>query len=172
MSSERKELFMHLYAPVHNRFERFCKARVYGEMDYKDLMHETVMVAFQKFREDTNPESFPSFLFGIAVRLLANNRRKQQQARKYVESRLISDSYDDPNVKKEDIEELYRALNALSDEQKEAVILFEITGYSIREIAEICRVNENLIKQRLFRGRQKLKEILISQKELINTNSI
>jgi RNA polymerase sigma-70 factor (ECF subfamily) len=172
MSSERKDLFMHLYGPVHNRFERFCKARVYGEMDHMDLMHETIMVAFQKFKEDTSVDTFPSFLFGIAVRLLANNRRKEQQARKHVESRLLSDTYEDPSIKREDVEELYKALNALPVDQKDAVILFEISGYSIREIAGICNVSENLVKQRLFRGRQKLKEILASQHELINTNSL
>ncbi|MFO0496195.1 MAG: RNA polymerase sigma factor [Flavobacteriia bacterium] len=44
--------------------------------------------------------------------------------------------------------------------QKESLILFEIAGFNIREIAEIQQASESAVKQRLKRGRQKLTEIL------------
>jgi RNA polymerase sigma-70 factor (ECF subfamily) len=31
---------MEYYEPVHARFERFCKAKAYGRLDFKDLMHD------------------------------------------------------------------------------------------------------------------------------------
>ena len=64
----QKAIFMDLYDPNHSRFERFCKARVYGEMDYKDLMHDTVVIAFQKFDPSFEKASFLSFLFDVKNR--------------------------------------------------------------------------------------------------------
>ncbi len=76
MSIDKKKKFMELYKPVHARFERFCKARAYGEMDFKDLMQESVVVAFEKFDEIKNSDAFLYFLFGISIRLLSNANRK------------------------------------------------------------------------------------------------
>jgi RNA polymerase sigma-70 factor (ECF subfamily) len=51
MESSKQERFMQVYEPVHERFERYCKTRVYGEFHFKDIMHDTLVVAFEKFDE-------------------------------------------------------------------------------------------------------------------------
>ena len=55
---------------------------------------------------------------------------------------------------------LYQALSELSDVQQEAIILFEITGFSIKEIMKIQEASESAVKQRLKRGRENLVSIL------------
>jgi RNA polymerase sigma-70 factor (ECF subfamily) len=52
------------------------------------------------------------------------------------------------------------ALAQLPIAQKECIILFEISGFKIKEIAEIQSVSEDAVKQRLKRGRERLQEIL------------
>ena len=172
MSEDRKALFMDLYNPNHRRFERFCKARVYGEMDYKDLMHDTVVIAFQKFDPSSESARFLSFLFGIAIRILANNKRRKDKDVIHHDIMTRGDAFYDHNIQKEEIEQLYAALNVLPEIQKESVILFEIVGYSIKEIAVLHRVSENVVKQRLFRGRNQLKQILNRQLEINKKNEI
>ena len=49
---------MKLYEPVHANFEKFCKARVYGEMDFQDLMHDSLLIAYKKFDKVTEPKAF------------------------------------------------------------------------------------------------------------------
>lgn len=169
MSEERKAIFMELYDPNHSRFERFCKARVYGEMDYKDLMHDTVVIAFQKFDPSTESARFLSFLFGIAIRILANNKRRKDKDVIHQNTMRRDDEFYDHAVQKEAIEQLYAALSELPEIQKESIILFEIVGYNIKEIAELHKVSENVVKQRLFRGRNQLKLILTQQREISKT---
>jgi len=41
MSQSKQERFMQLYEPIHERFERYCKTRAYGEFYFKDIMHDT-----------------------------------------------------------------------------------------------------------------------------------
>jgi RNA polymerase sigma-70 factor (ECF subfamily) len=169
MSEERKAIFMELYNPNHSRFERFCKARVYGEMDYKDLMHDTVVIAFQKFDPSTESARFLSFLFGIAIRILANNKRRKDKDVIHHNTIRRDDEFYDHTLQKEAIEQLYAALSELPEIQKESIILFEIVGYNIKEIAELHKVSENVVKQRLFRGRSQLKLILTQQLEISKT---
>jgi RNA polymerase sigma-70 factor (ECF subfamily) len=154
-SNERKKIFLEFYDPVHEKFERFCKARVYGEMDYQDLMHDSIIIAFQKFQPNVESKSFLSFLFSIAIRVLANNNRRQKKNIAHQNFLMLSENNDN-----EEIEHLYSALNLLPDIQKETIILFEIVGYSLKEIAELHQTNENNVKQRLHRGRIQLKKIL------------
>jgi RNA polymerase sigma-70 factor (ECF subfamily) len=52
------------------------------------------------------------------------------------------------------------------EEQREAIILFEIAGFSIKEIVVIQNASESAVKQRLKRGREKLVEILTYESSL------
>lgn len=160
---------MRLYEPVHNRFERFCKARVYGEMDYKDLMHDTVVIAFEKFNPKVEPSTFLSFLFGISIRVLANNKKRSDKKSMHLSSLKNADFTHNLSQQQEEIAHLYQALNSLAEIQKETIILFEIVGYSIKEIAALHSSSENAVKQRLHRGRLELKRILSPLVEHQNT---
>ncbi len=157
---------MVLYKPVHARFERFCKARAYGEMDFKDLMQETVVVAFEKFDEIKNIDSFLYFLFGISIRLLSNANRKIKEE-EWDDSFVNRASNEQNAEKKMELEDLYKALGMLPNQQREALILFEISGFSIKEIATIQTSSEDAVKKRLSRGRQELTRLLTGETDLV-----
>ena len=168
MISTKQEEFLSLYEPVHERFERFCRARVYGTMDFRDLMSETLLVAFSKFETLRSKEAFLSFLFGISVRILRNHHQKSKE--KYLASDIpvaIEDRHAGP-TEQADVVFLHQALAQLPDDQKEAIILFELSGFSIKEITEIQGASESAVKQRLKRGREKLTEILTFDATTLN----
>jgi len=50
-----------------------------------------------------------------------------------------------------------RALEGLKPVQREAVVLHEIEGFSVEEIAEMQGVTLSAVKSRLTRGREKLR---------------
>lgn len=161
---KKQEKFLQLYEPIHDRFERFCRARVYGkscEMEYSDLINETLLVAFEKIDTLKSEKAFLSFLFGIAIRILSNHIKKKKEERFSTENQVlkIHDVNDQTQVNAE-IHFLYEALDQLVVEQKESLILFEISGFSIKEIAALHHVTESAVKQRLKRGRENLLSIL------------
>jgi len=51
---------------------------------------------------------------------------------------------------------LYEQLNKLDNITRECIILFEISGFSIKEIMTILNLGESAVKQRLSRGRKQL----------------
>ena len=176
MKSSKQHRFLTLYEPVHDRFERFCRARVYGEMEYNDLMNETLIVAYNKFESLSSPEAFLSFLFGISVRLLANSHRKKKAVVVNDYASIFSIAGTEQTEIDAEVHLLHKALAELNDDQRECLILFEISGFSIREIAEIQSVSEDAVKQRLRRGRIQLTTILTFEsayktgKEAMNGN--
>lgn len=150
---------MSLYQPVHAKFERFCRAKAYGSMDYKDLMQESIVIAFQKFEQLQHPDAFLSFLIGISIKVLSNATKKRSESswKEEFEHLHSQDNVGDRNL---EIEDLYRGISSLSETLSESLILFEISGFSIQEIAKIQACSEDSIKQRLVRGRKELAKIM------------
>jgi len=166
MIKSKQHRFLALYEPIHDRFERFCRARVYGEMEYTDLMNETLMVAFEKFDSLESEDSFLSYLFSTAVRLLANSNRKMKPERMQSTEKEQSIPSSESTEHSMEVHLLHRALSELKDDQREALILFEISGFSIREVAGIQNASESAVKQRLKRGRERLGQILSFESEI------
>jgi RNA polymerase sigma-70 factor (ECF subfamily) len=156
---DQKEYFLSLYEPVHQSFERFCKARAYGKMPFKDLMQETILIAFSKLNQVKEQEKFLFFLFGIAVRVLANDRRKVRHAD--MKEVVEANHFQLPeSSRKSDVDELYKSLSLLPADQRDALVYFEIVGFSIREIADFQNKSEEAVRKSLSRGRQRLCALL------------
>lgn len=158
---------MEWYQPLHERFARFCKSRAYGDMPYRDLMQETIVVCFQKI-DSIKEASFLSYLFGTAIRILANhNKKKKHDSLPDALEVSAADPHSNAAASAANTEWLYMALRELPAEQREALTLFEISGFTTREIAGIQGVSEAAVRQRLSRGRNALPGIL----EKLNTPS-
>jgi RNA polymerase sigma-70 factor (ECF subfamily) len=124
-------------------------------------MGSTLEIAFKKFETLKDRSKFKYFIFGIASRITNNERRKW--------SNKIFVSDDNLNKQRSTIQDsdqsadyffLHQALQQLKQSTREAIVLFELEGFSIKEIAEIQNTNENTVKTRLSRGRAELKAIL------------
>ncbi len=164
MELTKQERFMQVYEPVHERFERYCKTRAYGEFHFKDIMHDTLLVAYEKFENINSKEAFLHFLFGTAVSILSNQRKKNRP--EYVENYTTKHEYISayvPEIEKQlEIKNLYAQLGKLDQVTSECIILFEISGFSIKEIMTILNLGESAVKQRLSRGRKQLIEMMNS----------
>jgi len=149
--------FTKAYTGIHEDFWRFCNARVYGRMEVDDLVHDTLLVAHQKFDGLEDKKKLLSYMIGIAIRLLSNDYKKKKEVSGLPLKEPISEDNSD---RRSDVDFLYRAIAKLPSEQGEAIILFEISGYSLKEIAQLQNAGLSAVKLRLKRGRAKLKALL------------
>jgi len=60
---------------------------------------------------------------------------------------------------------LHWCLSQLPETQKESLVLFEIVGFSIKEISDSIGITESNVKKRLSRGRNALKDIVSNELE-------
>jgi RNA polymerase sigma-70 factor (ECF subfamily) len=132
-------------------------------METQDLVQETVLVVMQKWDRIQKKESLLAFMIGTAGRILQNQDRKSRRETRFDPEqdslRKLEAQTQDPALAF-DIHLLYEAMNQLGEKERECLILFEISGFSVKEVAEIQNDSEPAIKSRLSRGRQKLKVIL------------
>jgi len=154
----KQEQFIVLYRDHHADFCRFCSARSYGVISPEDLVSESYLRAFQGFDKILKTSAFKSYLFGIASNIVKNALRDRKQE---VEVNTLKQELKvTPSEYSFDLSRLYEALTLLPEEMSEALTLFEISGFSIKEIAKIQDASISAIKQRLKRGREKLGVLL------------
>ncbi len=61
---------------------------------------------------------------------------------------------------------LSAALGQLTDDQRAAIVLYDVQGFDYGEIAEITGASLGTVKSRIHRGRLALRELLLDQMEL------
>jgi RNA polymerase sigma-70 factor (ECF subfamily) len=69
---------------------------------------------------------------------------------------------------REELHEMLQAgINQLPEDQRVVVVLSDAQGFSYQEIAEIINQPLGTVKSRLSRGRRRLRDILMQQRELL-----
>ena len=131
----KQEAFMKLYEPVHQKLDRYVHSILRNRDDAKDIISETVLRAYESFEKIKKPESFMYYLFRIASNLINRKERRKKIWGLFDQhaSENIPDGAADTMAKTE-MKEFYSALNFLPAKQKEAIILFEISGLSYSKL--------------------------------------
>lgn len=157
----RRERFMALLMPVYKRLEDFSLAMTRNRDEARDLVAETLLRAYENFGRLKDERAFLGYLFSIAAREHRGRRRRQSRfdpiGEDAAETLRSAGTAPDAGA---DVGLLYKALERLPYSQREAVALFEISGFSIREIQQIQGGTVAAVKVRLFRARRRLAVLL------------
>ena len=167
----KQERFMNLLRPFHKRLERFALTMTRNREDAKDVVGETVLLAYEHLEQLRNDDAFLGFLFTIASRVSQRRtfrRREETATAEQVEA--LFDNFTQPDVAL-DVQFLYEALDKLPLEQREAVIMAEITGLSHKEIQKVQGGTISGVKVRIFRAKRRLAQLLgVEKKSVIATS--
>lgn len=162
--TEQKEQFMQLYAPIHERLCRFVQTLVWNSDEAKDIISDTTLIAFEKFESIRDKNQFQSFLFGIAHHLYLKSLRRNKFKGEWNQDSL---SLKPGGIQTDALQlkqELRYWLSKLGTQEREALTLFEISGFSYSEIAIILKISEAKVKAILYRARQTLKTLANQKK--------
>lgn len=161
MKSTDHQLFLVAYRPIHEAFVRYCSSRAFGWMETEDLVQEAILATLVAFNRIRKKEKLLNYMIGIVNNILRNQRRKLKFRSDWDAGLLssIRSRVADPELAL-DIQYLHKAIRQLPEQQQEAILLFEISGFSIREIAEIQKSSEGAVKTRLSRARKRLRHLL------------
>src|ERR1700733_1002932 len=139
--------------------------------DVEDVSQQVFLKAYVSIRRFDMRSAFSTWLYKIAVNECWDSLRKKKVRPLVYESDLsedqvqLLDSYmhadrgpsgHDQQVEARDLAE--RLLSALSEEDREILLLKEVEGLSVQEIAEIFELNVNTVKVRMFRARANMME--------------
>lgn len=153
--------FLDWYQPIHGPFIRFCSTKAIGWIETEDLVQEAILATLQGFYRIENKERLLGFMVSI-VNNIVNKHHRRAKFKGVWDERLLEQLESrtaDPEIAL-DLQYLLKALEQLPSIQKEAIQLFELSGFSIEEIAEIQETTIGAVKTRISRGRKKLRNLL------------
>jgi RNA polymerase sigma-70 factor, ECF subfamily len=133
-------------------------------MDAEDACQEALVRALERIEECRNP---PRFLFWMLqiVRNQARNLREYRRVRsgpslEEVPEPMTGDERG-AGVEREELRAtLLNALDALSPEQREVVLLKDLEGWDHRAIARALGISEGMSRQHVFAARRILRQVL------------
>jgi RNA polymerase sigma factor (sigma-70 family) len=141
-----------------------------GQVAHSEDLVQTVFYRMLKYRHTFSGEGeFRTWMFHLA-RNVVNDATKKNQRMVYeaditpMSERTISvPSADVQLEKKQESEVLHQALEKLSPEHREVLILSRFQELSYQEIAEILKTSEGNIKVKVHRAMKELKGIFLKE---------
>ena len=165
--------FLKLYEPLHKRLQKFVQTLVWNNEEAKDILSETILISMEKFTTIREPEKLMYFMFSVAANLVKRTERRKVFKGLFVQEKVELIANNDNSESRLLHRELYELLSKLNTKQREAIVLFEINGFSIKEIAAIQNLSESGVKSNLKRGREKLQAMVKeSPLELKSNNTL
>jgi len=160
--SRAAEIFDRYSGRIYNFAYRFLKNSEAAE----DATQE-VFVKMMKYAKQFHGDAkLSTWLFSITANLCRDYLRKSENKHKEGEETLLTlpanQSYSpERNLeRRQDEERVQKALQSLTPEQREAILLSRYQGLSYAEIAQIAGCSEGAVKTRVFRAMETLKKLL------------
>ncbi len=169
MTATQRNEFLTWYQPFHERFVRYCGTRAFGLLEAEDLAQEAVLATLRNWDKIRDKNKLLSYMIGVVNNLLRNQlRRKKFQAPLQEEQlSLLESRLGDPETAL-DVQYLLQAIKELPAPMQEAFYLFEVSGFSIREVAKIQESTEGAVKTRISRARKRLRTLVEEDARRLN----
>jgi RNA polymerase sigma-70 factor (ECF subfamily) len=171
------------YRPLVLRYQNRLHAMVTGMLRDPEEARDVVQMAFVKayrnltaFRIDS---SFYTWIYRIAMNLAIDHCRRQKRRRETSFDEAVAPKDDDGELlelhhaesperllkRKELQARIFAALDELTEEHREIILLREVEGLAYKEIADVMGIPEGTVMSRLFYARKKLQGRLAPTKD-------
>jgi RNA polymerase sigma-70 factor (ECF subfamily) len=130
--------------------------------DAADLTQETFIRAYLYLWRYDARKKFFSWLYTISLNIIKNHLRKNKRYKsaEEINTSSMADNNSSPEVKIIEAQEVNSGLSRLDHEQRAFLILKYQQGLSFEEIAEITGKTLSAVKMNIYRGLEKLKELM------------
>jgi RNA polymerase sigma factor (sigma-70 family) len=160
--AERRERFEAVYRELYAPVCGYALRRIRQPEDAAELVAETFATLWRRFDTCPQGDELRPWLFGVARRVLANQRRGERR-RTALGERLVENV--DRNAfdllgSTEEASELTRAFAGLGESDRELLSLVAWEGLSRDELAVALGTSRAVVRLRLHRARKRLRDAL------------
>ena len=149
--------FEELLDGVYPDAVRFARGLAGSETDGDDLVQDALVRAWKAFPRLREPDRFKPWL----LKIIRNSHRSRARRNRIVHWLSLNGADHvavRPGLAFEEKDAVRLALQRVPEPQREAIVLFEVLGMSVDEIADLQDATASAVKSRLSRGRVKLRE--------------
>jgi len=158
-----RQAFGVLVTRHQDRMLAYAKYMGFSDAQASDLVQDAFVRAFRHLKRCGDPERFAGWLFRILSNLCrtagAKRKRRSMQPLEEVGAALPSDEPTPEEAAEASWlrDKVREALDEVPEDQREALVLMYLQGYSVSEIEELTGASTSAVKMRLKRGREALK---------------
>jgi RNA polymerase sigma factor (sigma-70 family) len=149
-----------LYKRHHQPIYRYCRSILGNDHDAQEALQSTMMRAYAALARQERDLAVKAWLFRIAhneaISLLRKRRPEQE----------LADGMESPSADvettlqmRERLSTLVTDLGTLPERQRAALVMRELSGLSIHDIAQALAISDGAAKQTLFEARSSLHEL-------------
>lgn len=161
----RDDWFEQQIEMLYPRLHRSMTAYLAGSgIEAEDILQETFLKAYKKIDQFEGKSNMYTWLYSIARNKCIDEfrKRKYESNRSSIpveEYQLESDEFKAKD-QQEEVKLLKEAISQLPELLRSIVVMKSIDGLSYPEISDVTGVNEQTLKNRMFRARKQLAETL------------
>ena len=169
-----KDIFSELVARYKNLVYSIILRMINNSDEAADLAQEIFIKVYINLAKYHPEYKFSTWIIRITTNHVIDYRRKKKpdsipiEEMEYEKGTRITDSPESEYIKKERGEKLAAIVAELPDIYKVPIVLYHRQGLSYQEIADITKEPLSKVKNRIFRGRKMLKDIIAGLKEREN----
>jgi len=149
--------FAELYTKYKQGVYLYCTRFLGAGPAAEDIFQDVFLKCLEYLRKGKDIQNVRSYLLSSAHNRCLNVIRDRKYPKDIDE---MSDYLSSGEVSYGETQDLKRALQMLTAENREALILREYQGYSYEEISRLISEPVTTVSKRIYRARKKLREIL------------
>ncbi len=166
-----KEAFEVLVAKHQGRVFAVAGGILRNREDVEDIAQQVFLKAYFSLKRFDQRSAFSTWLYKITVNecwdllrkkkvrpLVFESELSEEQAHAYQSTEQKAEFAPDISEQLDTKQQLSHWLECLEERDRTMLVLKEVQGFTVEEIAEIMGINGNTVKVRLFRARQKIAE--------------
>jgi RNA polymerase sigma-70 factor (ECF subfamily) len=173
-----KEAFEELVRRHQHRVFAVAGGILRRREDVEDIAQQVFVKAYFSLKRFDQRAAFSTWLYKITVNecwdllrkkkvrpLLYESDLSEEQAQQFSASEKLESGAQDVSDKLAAQQQVEHLLEGLDERDRMMLILKEVEGFAIEEIAEILDLNANTVKVRLFRARRRIVNEVRKRKE-------
>ena len=166
---EDKEAFEELVRRHQHRVFAVAGGILRRREDVEDIAQQVFVKAYFSLKRFDQRAAFSTWLYKITVNecwdllrkkkvrpLVYESDLSEEQARQYAVSGETGRKVPDISERLADRQRVARLLDGLEERDRLMLILKEVQGFAVEEIASVLGLNANTVKVRLFRARRRI----------------
>jgi len=168
---EDKEAFEELVRRHQNRVFAVAGGILRNREDVEDIAQQVFLKAYFSIKRFDQRAAFTTWLYKITVNecwdllrkkkvrpLMFEAELSEEQTQVYQASSEQSDGRPDVGERLATQQQVEELMSCLEERDRTMLVLKEVQGFSVEEIAGLMEINANTVKVRLFRARQRITE--------------
>ena len=130
--------------------------------EVEDVVQDVFLELHRSLPNVSDYEAFGGWVYRVARNVSISHVRQRKKSLNFVDLQTFKEPTSQWKrlAAREKIRALYVALDSLSEEQRDAIIKYEIEGNTLQEIADETETSINTVASRVRRGRGQLLKII------------